>query len=235
MTGAPLTEAELELEVRYTLALSTGLESGFPTIVVDPPWKFPRDNFAQGGTWGANGGLNVSSEERYGALETAAIARLPVGDFAAENAYLWLWITARHFMHAEHLRLFAAWGFVARGWLPWIKTDPRPGVGNWMRYKFEAVVLATRGKVDFLGPLGMEALLEAPRPGGHSEKPPEFFELVEEFCPGPRLELFGRKPRPDQLDVFGEAARREPWIVWGNEVGDPLDIGFDPAAWIAVR
>ena len=39
----------------------------------------------------------------------------------------------------------------------------------------------------------------------HSEKPEEAFILIESASPGPRLELFARRPR-------------EGWTVWGNEV-----------------
>ena len=41
--------------------------------------------------------------------------------------------------------------------------------------------------------------------GRHSEKPEEFYRIVEELSPGPYLELFGRK-------------RREGWTVLGNEL-----------------
>ena len=41
--------------------------------------------------------------------------------------------------------------------------------------------------------------------GKHSEKPDEFFQLVEKVSPGPYLELFGRKNRPN-------------WTVLGNEI-----------------
>lgn len=40
--------------------------------------------------------------------------------------------------------------------------------------------------------------------GRHSEKPDEFYDLVESLSPGPYLEMYARKPR-------------EGWTVWGNE------------------
>jgi N6-adenosine-specific RNA methylase IME4 len=49
---------------------------------------------------------------------------------------------------------------------------------------------------------------EWPR-GRHSEKPGEFFALVESVSPGPFFEMFARRRRPgwdamgDQLDVIG--------------------------------
>ena len=38
----------------------------------------------------------------------------------------------------------------------------------------------------------------------HSEKPPEFFGIVETVSPGPRMEMFARRERPG-------------WDLWGNE------------------
>jgi len=42
--------------------------------------------------------------------------------------------------------------------------------------------------------------------------------LAAKLSPAPRLELFARK-------------RREGWVSWGLDVGDPLGIGFDPENW----
>ena len=44
--------------------------------------------------------------------------------------------------------------------------------------------------------------------GRHSEKPEEFYQIVEELSPGPYLELFGRR-------------QRQGWTVLGNEL-DPI-------------
>ena len=50
----------------------------------------------------------------------------------------------------------------------------------------------------------------------HSEKPDEFFGLVEQISPGPYLELFARRRRPG-------------WDVWGNEIDSNLTLGaHDP-------
>ena len=47
--------------------------------------------------------------------------------------------------------------------------------------------------------------------GKHSEKPSEFYQLVEQVSPGPRLEMFAREPRKD-------------WSVWGAEVTSEIEI-----------
>jgi N6-adenosine-specific RNA methylase IME4 len=51
----------------------------------------------------------------------------------------------------------------------------------------------------------IRSVLEAPG-GAHSEKPQEFYDLVERFHPGPYVELFAR-------------VRRDRWVC----LGDGLD------------
>jgi N6-adenosine-specific RNA methylase IME4 len=46
-------------------------------------------------------------------------------------------------------------------------------------------------------------------PKRHSEKPEAAFVLIESVSPGPRLELFARRPSPG-------------WTVWGNDVNAVL-------------
>jgi N6-adenosine-specific RNA methylase IME4 len=44
----------------------------------------------------------------------------------------------------------------------------------------------------------------APRGARHSEKPAEFYKLVESCSPGPYLEIFARQKRPGWTCVGGE-------------------------------
>jgi N6-adenosine-specific RNA methylase IME4 len=47
------------------------------------------------------------------------------------------------------------------------------------------------------------------RRGKHSAKPERFYDTVERVSPGPFLELFARRQRPD-------------WVCWGNEIDRDL-------------
>ena len=68
----------------------------------------------------------------------------------------------------------------------------------------EHCLFAVRGKMR-LNVRNLPTAFLWPRIGQHSRKPDAFFEMVETATPGPRLELFARRPR-------------EGWTVWGNEV-----------------
>lgn len=202
----------------------------FPTIVADPPWTYrSRDPFASG-SWARTPDEGerrspVAASEQYPTLALEDICAIPVESFAADDAYLWLWIPAEHFEERAHRRVIEAWGFEYRAWRVWGKTGL--GVGYWLRGCHEVLVLATRGRPGPLANRSLPSWFQTDRTR-HSEKPDVVYREIEDACPGPYLELFGRRERPLQLDAMRETVR---WTVWGNEVGDPLGIGFDPEKW----
>lgn len=177
----------------------------FRTIVADPPWS-P----SLGGTWGAR--IDKGRPQRfYPTLSLEEIKRLAPP--TAPQAHLYLWVLAQH----------ADWGFeVARSWgfepvIMWTWKKPGLGVGRF-RCNTEHVVVARKGSRhgNPFGQGGRHAqategtLFEWPR-ARHSEKPDEFYGLVERLSPGPYLEMYAREPRPG-------------WSAWGNEV--PCDIAI---------
>ena len=163
----------------------------FRCVVVDPPWRY-RDGLP---------GPRRGAESHYPCLSLAEIedlVRRQLTD-AAPDAHLYCW-TTNAFM-PEAWRLCELWDFTPRTILTWVK--PSIGMGHYYRNNTEHVVFAVRGTLPTLQKDQPTAFF-APRLL-HSEKPAEFFRIVERMSPGPRLELFARKPR-------------EGWTVWGNEV-----------------
>jgi N6-adenosine-specific RNA methylase IME4 len=75
------------------------------------------------------------------------------------------------------------------------------GTGEWLRGQTEHCVLAARGKPVFLHGNHSTALEAARRE--HSRKPEEFYAMVEEICPGAKLEMFCRQGR-NGWQVFGD-------------------------------
>jgi N6-adenosine-specific RNA methylase IME4 len=101
-----------------------------------------------------------------------------------------------------------AWGFKFKtDGFTWVKTNADGslfwGMGYATRANTEPCLLATRGK-----PLRLAAdvhqVILAPALE-HSAKPDEAYARMARLYPGPRLELFARKPR-------------EEWTTWGNEI-----------------
>jgi N6-adenosine-specific RNA methylase IME4 len=133
-------------------------------------------------------------------------AKAPVFDFAEKNAILWLWTTNGHLRQAYGV--LDAWGFEYKAMLTWAKD--LPGTGAWLQGQTEHCLLAVRGKPTLLQ--GGTTLLNARR-RAHSQKPEEFYHLIERLCPTPagsKLELFARQKRAGwaQYGTFEMEVRR---------------------------
>jgi MT-A70 len=92
--------------------------------------------------------------------------------------------------------------------LTWVKD--RMGMGDWLRGKTEHCIMAVRGK-PVVEQTGQSTVLDAPM-RGHSQKPDEFYALVEKLCPAPRYaELWARSQR-EGWDGHGDEypGRHEP-------------------------
>ncbi len=165
--------------------------SQYQTIVTDPPWD-----------WGDEGDVDQFGRGRptYATMTFEEIAAVPVGDLAEKNAHIYLWITNRSL--PKGFLLLEEWGFRYVTALTWCK--PSIGMGNYFRGSTEHVLFGVKGSLELLRH-DVGTWFQAPRPGRHSAKPSEFFQLVEQCSPGPWLEMFAREPRPG-------------WSYWGAEV-----------------
>lgn len=170
----------------------------FGTVYADPPWSY------------ANQGTRAATGNHYGTMTVEEIAALPVQELAADAAHLWLWTTNAFLFECP--RLFRAWGFEFKSSYVWVK--PQMGIGNYLRNSHELLLLGTRG--------GLTGAARDVRSWGefsrteHSAKP-EWIRanVVERVSPGPRLELFGRRPAAG-------------WTVWGDQIA--RSSLFDPEA-----
>lgn len=163
----------------------------YSSIVIDPPWD-----------WGDEGDQDQLGRSRptYGTMSIDALLDLPVGQYAAQDAHLYLWITNRSL--PKGFALLERWSFRYVTCITWAK--PSFGMGNYFRGQTEHVLFAVRGSLP-LKRKDVGTLFSAPRgPRGHSSKPSEFYGLVESCSPGPYLEMFARGGRAD-------------WTSWGAE------------------
>lgn len=169
----------------------------YRTVVADPPWQ-PKMAIT-------NGGAPKASPQRF--YDTLSVSQIiDLRPRLAEQAHLYIWGVTQH----------VDWTYeVARAW----EADPiilltwkKPGVGTGrFQCNTEHVLVARKGNRigNPFGTGGRHApatngtLFEWPR-GRHSEKPREFFELVQRLSPPPYLEMYARGPR-------------DGWHVWGNQ------------------
>jgi N6-adenosine-specific RNA methylase IME4/ParB-like chromosome segregation protein Spo0J len=161
----------------------------FDLIYADPPWASPNPD----SDW--------SAENHYVTMAHEQIKALAVP--AADDAVLFLWALACQLPQA--LEVIEAWGFRYVAEAVWVKQSI--GLGSWVRYRHEPLLIAVRGTMRAPDPeLRFDSVIEAPR-REHSRKPDEAYERIERAYPEcSKLELFARgKPRPG-------------WSAWGNEV-----------------
>lgn len=164
----------------------------FKTICADPPWKY--DNQRTGGS------MKSGAVQKYPVMDLAQIKALPVSNIADKDCILFLWGTVPLLPWA--FEVMDAWGFKYKTCLFWNKIGRR-GLGFWFRGQVEVCLLGIRGKVTPFR-CQLPNVIEAPI-SKHSQKPVDFFHLVEPYTPEPRLEMFARTSR------LG-------WYCWGNEV-----------------
>jgi N6-adenosine-specific RNA methylase IME4 len=165
----------------------------YRVIVADPPWPYEV----------ADDDPAERAVRPYPTMTIAAICALDVASIAHDDAILWLWTTSFHMRFA--FDVLDAWGFAPKTILTWVKD--RAGHGAWLREKTEHCIVATRGK-PVVELTDQTTVLLAPL-RSNSEKPVEFFAMVETLCPAPRYaELFARQ-------------QRERWDGHGDECGTP--------------
>jgi N6-adenosine-specific RNA methylase IME4 len=164
------------------------VDGRFRTIVVDPPYSYRQS-------------LAGRARPDYAVMSQKQLLALPVVDWADGESHIYLW--APNNCLPEALELMSVWGFSFTTLLTWIK--PRFGLGSYFRASTEQCLFGVRGKLMTRArniPTHFEAAA-----GRHSDKPDEFFDLVERASYPRFLEVFARK-------------HRKHWTAWGAGVSN---------------
>jgi N6-adenosine-specific RNA methylase IME4 len=135
------------------------------------------------------------------------IATFPLPDMEKDSV-LFLWRVAS--MQAEALQVMNSWGYRLKTELVWNKLTkhgkPFFGMGRTVRAAHEVCLIGTKGRPKVKTRSIRSSFSAQVRK--HSEKPEEFYSIVEALFPGPYAELFARRERPG-------------WDCWGDELGRP--------------
>jgi N6-adenosine-specific RNA methylase IME4 len=176
----------------------------FRTLLIDPPWPQPLSGKRKRAK-----GSHGADALPYPTMTLEEITSLPVGDLADTGCHLWLW-TTNSFLE-QGFSLMRHWGFKTLAPIHWIKPS---GCGNYVIHRTQTVLFGYKEKCIFEGRRYFPNILQINTwPKRHSEKPVEFYELIESVSPAPRLEMFARSVRPG-------------WDVWGNEVDATVQINL---------
>lgn len=157
----------------------------YRVLVADPPWPF--NDALPGDTRGA--------QKNYRVLSVDGIKRFALPPLY-EDSVLFLWRVAA--MQQQALDVVDAWDFELKSELVWKKLTANGGrwfgMGRTVRAEHETCLIATSGK-PIVRNHSTRSMFEA-RVRRHSEKPDEFYHIVERLFDGPYVELFARRHRP---------------------------------------
>jgi N6-adenosine-specific RNA methylase IME4 len=169
----------------------------YGVIYADPPWRFePRSR---------DTGLDRAADQHYPTCTTDEIAALDVASIAAPDCALFLWATAA--MLPDALKVMEAWGFTYKTHRIWHKKRQgnARGTGYWFTGEHELLLLGTKGNPPAPAPGQQYGSVFAGPVGAHSEKPDDFYYMMEAYFRSlPKIELNARK-------------RRTGWDAWGLE------------------
>lgn len=177
-------------------------------LYADCPWAF-ADRLP---------GESRGAEKNYPVLGVDALKAYPLPPLR-DDCILFFWRVSA--MQPEALAVVEAWGFTVKSEIVWVKLSRAGsdlgslhfGLGRYVRAAHETCLIATRtrgqdGKRLAHQPKvlsrSVRSVLVAPY-RGHSRKPSEMYDAIEQLCPGPYVELFARDVRPG-------------WFAFGNEL-----------------
>lgn len=148
----------------------------YKTIVIDPPW--PMEKIVR-----KVRPAQFDLDYPVMSIDEIKMYHLPIN---TEGCHIYLWTTQRFLPVA--FEVFQAWGINYQCLMTWVKN-----VGftpfSWM-YSTEHCLFGRVGNLPLLK-LGKRLDFTA-KVREHSRKPDEFYELVAEVSPGPRLDIFSR-------------------------------------------
>lgn len=198
--GEELTSAGLRrqaLKGKYSFQKDSNAisipEGRFRTITIDPPWpveKILRDVRPN------------QLEFGYKTMTIEEIKLMPIPDLAYEDGtHIYLWTTHKYVRTA--FDILDSWGAKYECLLTWVKN-----VGftpfSWM-YSTEHCLFARIGSLPLLKK-GKRVDIQA-KAREHSRKPDEFYNLVKEVSPEPRLDIFSREER-EGFKSYGDETRK---------------------------
>lgn len=176
--------------------------SNYNVLLVDPPWSYKNKR--------TGGSLISGASAKYDCMTLDEIKSLPVKEITAKDSVLFLWATVP--LLPEALEVMQNWGYRYKTMLTWRKVMSL-GMGYWYRGQCEHLLLGVRGKVKafrYQHPNFIQC-----RVGRHSEKPQEFYKLIEDST--------AKIPDRKMAELFARA-KRPGWDAWGNEVESDFEL-----------
>lgn len=169
-------------------------DNKYQVIYADPPWQY--NDKCEDGAIQSGGAIR-----HYPTMSIQELCNLDIEAISADNCVLFLWVTSP--LLEECFDVINAWGFEYKASFIWDKV--RHNMGHYNSVRHELLLIATKGSCTPDNLKLFDSVQSIEKTDKHSEKPHEFYEIIETLYQGPKVELFARN-------------KREGWTAWGNEV-----------------
>ena len=183
---------EKERQLKESLDLVPLPNNVYDVVVIDPPWdmqKILREIAPN------------QKEFDYPTMTINEIKTFPIKDLMSDNCHIFLWTTQKYLPFA--FDIIKEWGLTYVLTMVWHKNGGFQPFGL-PQYNCEFILYAHKGNPKFIDTKTFNCCFNGER-GKHSEKPNEFYELLDRVCDGNKIDIFARK-------------ERKGWSVYGNEV-----------------
>ena len=177
----------------------------YNTIVIDPPWDINLSGKV-------NRRPNRATKLPYEVMSLQEIKDIPIGKIANVGCHVYCWTTNK--MLNDTFEVLKSWGVNYHLTMVLVKPN---GMCPCFGYKFatEFCLLGFYGKpmqkFQKIGHLNWVKGFN--KAGEHSAKPDEFYKIISDTSPAPRIDIFARKGRIG-FDVWGDEAPN--WIPKKN-------------------
>lgn len=203
-------------QAREDRSINIEMAEPFTVAIIDPAWPYTVAPGKKDGTYVSQGETPLSGFVQGGkcdagykrTISISGLASLPVGGLVGGYVFLW---TTMPFLPAA-LLVMEEWGFEYITGMCWGKYNISRaiknggnggygGVGFWFLGNHELCLLGKKKGMPSIR-TGESSLFLAEKTR-HSIKPDNIHAIVERYIPGPYLELFCRRDRP-QWTVLGD-------------------------------
>jgi site-specific DNA-methyltransferase (adenine-specific) len=169
-------------------------DNKYQVIYADPAWKY--NDTCENGAIQSRGVDNIYKKT----MSIDELCELKVKDLSQDNAVLFIWVTSPFL--EDVFTVINAWGFKYKASFVWDKIKHNMGHYNSVRH--EILLVCTKGSCT-PDNLKLYDSVQSIERKEHSEKPHEFYEIIETLYNGKKIELFARNTRSG-------------WDSWGNEI-----------------
>jgi N6-adenosine-specific RNA methylase IME4 len=161
------------------------------TIYIDPPW-----NLSGGGK------IKRGADKHYPLMKTEDIFAMKpyIEEISDGLCHMYMWVT-NNFLETG-LEIMKHWGFKYITNIVWAKNSI--GTGQYFRGQHEILLFGRKGNpLPFKHKKNIPSIVFSDK-GRHSEKPKQFYTLIEKVSYAPYIEIFARN-------------KRDGWESWGND------------------